>query len=59
LTYPADFSPVTLIYLSGQIGGNFDLPPIGKFSMPKAHISKGIYFLKFDGKGTETVKVNR
>jgi len=59
LTYPADFSKVTLINLSGQIVGNFDLPPVGKSSIPTAHISKGLYFLKFDGKGTETIKVNR
>ena len=59
LTYPADFNKVSLINLSGQMIGNYDLPSVGKFSIPTGNISKGLYLLKFDGQGTETIKVNR
>ena len=59
LTYPAEFTRVTLINLSGQVTGYYELPAVGKFSIPTGSISKGLYLLKFDGRGTETIKVNR
>ena len=59
LTYPSEFNKVSLINLSGQVIRNYDLPILGKFSIPTGNVSKGLYLLKFDGKGTETIKVNR
>ena len=59
LTYPGEFNKVSLISLSGQVIGNYALPSSGKFSISNAGISKGIYFLKFAGKESETVKVVR
>jgi len=59
LTYPAEFSKVSMINLSGQVIGNYNLPDVGKFSIPTVNLSKGLYLLKFDGQGTETIKVNR
>lgn len=59
LTYPAEFSKVTLFNLSGQVVGDYNLPSAGKFSIPTNSISKGVYLLKFAGKETETVKVTR
>jgi len=59
LTYPAEFTKVTLVNLSGQVVGSYNLPIDGKFSIPTGNISKGLYFLKFDGNGTETFKVTR
>jgi len=59
LTYPADFNKVSLINLSGQLIGSYNLPDVGKFSIPTGNISRGLYLLKFDGQGTETIKVNR
>jgi len=59
LTYPAEFTKVTLVNLSGQVVGSYNLPIDGKFSIPTGNISKGLYFLKLDGNGTETLKVTR
>jgi hypothetical protein len=59
LIYPNEFNKVTMVSLSGQIIANYALPTSGKFSISAAGISKGIYFLKFEGKETETVKVIR
>jgi len=39
--------------------GYYELPADGKFSIPAGSISKGLYLLKFEGRGTETIKVNR
>lgn len=59
LIYPSEFNNVSLISLSGQVIGNYALPSSGKFSISNAGISKSIYFLKFAGKESETVKVVR
>jgi len=59
LTYPNEFNKATLLSLSGQVIASYDLPTSGKFSIPTSGISKGIYFVKMVGSGTETVKVIR
>jgi len=59
LTYPVEFSSVSIYGISGQVIANYDLPLGGKFSIPTTNIPKGIYILRFSGRETETIKVIR
>ncbi|MDD2799641.1 MAG: choice-of-anchor J domain-containing protein [Bacteroidales bacterium] len=57
LNYSSDFRDVMLFNVAGQVVGSYTLPLEGSFSIPVANLNKGVYFLHFSGKGTQTVKV--
>ncbi|MDR1122008.1 MAG: T9SS type A sorting domain-containing protein [Dysgonamonadaceae bacterium] len=60
LIYPDDYFKSLQVYnVSGQKVGFYPLPASGKFILPASALKRGVYFLQFTGKMTETVKVIR
>jgi hypothetical protein len=57
LSYPSDINAVALYTVTGQKVGAYSLPATGRFTLPVANLTKGVYVLKFTGKTNETVKV--
>ena len=57
LSYPAEMNAVTVINAAGQVVASYKLSENGKFSVPTANLSKGLYILKFNGEKSATVKI--
>lgn len=55
IIYPEKISNVSILNVSGQIITNYGLPASGKYTIPTANLSKGLYLLKFDN--NQTIKV--
>jgi hypothetical protein len=59
LSYSNEFQSVTIMNVSGQQIGSYNLPYTGNFTIPSSKLSKGIYIFKFNGKTSKTIKVIR
>ncbi|MDR1980280.1 MAG: T9SS type A sorting domain-containing protein [Tannerellaceae bacterium] len=57
LSYPNGTTAVAVYTLAGQKVSEHTLNASGRYTLPAADLSKGVYLLKFSGKTTETLKV--
>jgi hypothetical protein len=58
LIYPGDsFNRLQIYTVSGQRIADCPLSSSGNFILPRSSLNRGIYFLQFTGKTTETVKI--
>lgn len=55
LSYPENVTNVSIVNVAGQTIATYELPAGGKFTVPAAELSRGLYLLKFNN--NQTVKV--
>ncbi|MDR0506403.1 MAG: T9SS type A sorting domain-containing protein [Dysgonamonadaceae bacterium] len=57
VSYPAGTTSAAVYNVAGQKIAEYTLNPAGSCSIPAANLPKGVYVIKFAGKGAESVKV--
>lgn len=55
LSYSEGITNVTVSNVAGQALATYELPAVGKYTMPASNLSKGMYILKFNN--NQTIKV--
>ncbi|MDL2221282.1 T9SS type A sorting domain-containing protein [Parabacteroides sp. OttesenSCG-928-N08] len=57
VSYPEGTTSVAVYSANGRIAGQYRLNESGAATIPAAHLTNGVYILRFEGKTTETLKI--